>query len=288
MDKSNFVDKLIFNPRFSVLYKLKNLNQIRLSWGQGFRAPQAFDSDLHIAFAGGGISRVQLADDLIHEKSNSVSLSYNADFAKPKYVVGFTMDGFYTHLNNVFYLEAIGEDEFGEVFLKSNGQAAKVYGASLDFRFNYNRVFQIETGIRLQRSFYTRSIEILPEFPKQTEFMRTPNVYGYTLINITPAKNYYINFNIEHTGKMKVPHFAGAPNQTKDEIITSQIFNNLSYKAGYRWMLNNSQLELFGGIKNIFNAYQNDFDMGKNRDSNFIYGPATPRTFYLGIVLRNN
>ena len=48
-----------------------------------------------------------------------------------------------------------------------------------------------------------------------------------------------------------------------------------------------SPIELFGGVKNITNAYQDDFDSGKNRDSNYIYGPAAPRTFYIGLRLKS-
>ena len=29
--------------------------------------------------------------------------------------------------------------------------------------------------------------------------------------------------------------------------------------------------------KNIFNAYQKDFDRGADRDSGYIYGPSLPR-----------
>ncbi|MDG2441219.1 MAG: TonB-dependent receptor, partial [Crocinitomicaceae bacterium] len=46
-----------------------------------------------------------------------------------------------------------------------------------------------------------------------------------------------------------------------------------------------STIQFYGGVKNIFNAYQNDFDIGKNRDSNYIYGPSQPRTFYVGLKL---
>lgn len=60
IDKHNLVDYAIFSPRASLLYKLKETTQFRLGWGTGFRAPQAFDTDLHIAFAGGGISRISL------------------------------------------------------------------------------------------------------------------------------------------------------------------------------------------------------------------------------------
>jgi len=41
----------------------------------------------------------------------------------------------------------------------------------------------------------------------------------------------------------------------------------------------NCSFEINCGIKNIFDAYQNDFDIGKNRDSNFIYGPSQTENY---------
>ena len=41
----------------------------------GYRAPQAFDEDMHIAIVGGKRVRIRLADDLKEERSHSVSLS---------------------------------------------------------------------------------------------------------------------------------------------------------------------------------------------------------------------
>ncbi len=63
-DKHSMLDNTILSPRFSLLYRLKGNTQFRLSYSSGFRAPQAFDADLHMAFSGGGISRISLADDL--------------------------------------------------------------------------------------------------------------------------------------------------------------------------------------------------------------------------------
>ncbi|EDO28741.1 predicted protein, partial [Nematostella vectensis] len=60
IDKHNFVSKAIVSPRVSFLYNFIENTQFRATWGTGFRAPQAFDTDLHIAFAGGGISRVTI------------------------------------------------------------------------------------------------------------------------------------------------------------------------------------------------------------------------------------
>ncbi|MFT4969655.1 MAG: outer membrane receptor for ferrienterochelin and colicins, partial [Chitinophagales bacterium] len=289
MDKSNFVDKLIFNPRFSLMVKTKESSQLRFSWGQGFRAPQAFDADLHIAFAGGGISRVRLSDNLQEERSHSLTASYNFNKAYETFIFGFTLDAFYTSLNQAFFLQALGEDEFGQVFEKQNGAGAKVYGGNIDFRFNYNKVLQLEAGFTYQRSFFNESVQNIPNVDPQRAFLRTPNVYGYTIFNIMPNKKWYININTVHTGSMDIAHFAGAPNQEVDEIIKSRVFNELGYKAAYTFTLPKikSKLELYGGIKNIFNSYQEDFDLGKNRDSNFIYGPATPRTFFVGLRIKS-
>ena len=48
-----------------------------------------------------------------------------------------------------------------------------------------------------------------------------------------------------------------------------------------------SWLEIFGGVKNLTNAYQNDFDTLRDRDSGYVYGPGAPRTFYLGLRLHS-
>ena len=88
---------------------------------------------------------------------------------------------------------------------------------------------------------------------------------------------------------MEIAHFAGAPNQTIDEMVVTSPFWELNTKIGY--IVESEKLgfslEIYGGIKNIFNEYQDDFDIGKNRDSNYIYGPALPRTFFIGLRLFN-
>ena len=53
-DKHSLLDNIVVSPRLSFLYKLRKETQFRLSYSTGFRAPQAFDTDLHISFAGGG------------------------------------------------------------------------------------------------------------------------------------------------------------------------------------------------------------------------------------------
>jgi outer membrane receptor for ferrienterochelin and colicins len=36
------------------------------------------------------------------------------------------------------------------------------------------------------------------------------------------------------------------------------------------------------------NNFQNDFDKGKNRDSNYVYGPSMPLTYFIGLKISSN
>ena len=289
LDQHNFLKKPVVSPRVSLMYRLKQFTQFRLTWGTGFRAPQAFDADMHMAFAGGGISRILLADNLGPEYSNSISASINYDKATEKFIAGFTLEGFYTYLENAFYLQPIGSDAFGDLFEKRNGSGATVQGVSLELRANYNKKAQLEGGITIQESLYDEPVENIEGIDPSRKFLRTPNQYGFLSLDITPSEKYYLSINSVFTGPMEIAHFAGAPEQAEDEIIVSDSFTEISAKIGYRFELErfDTKLEVFGGVKNILNAYQNDFDSGKYRDSNYIYGPAAPRTIYIGVKLMN-
>ncbi|MBK8626866.1 MAG: TonB-dependent receptor [Saprospiraceae bacterium] len=288
MDRHNLINDLLFSPRLALLYKHKT-TQFRLGYGTGFRAPQAFDTDLHIAFAGGGVSRVQLDDNLTHERSQSLSASINYDKTTDKYIVGFTLESFYTRLDDAFVLENIGNDAFGEIFEKRNGSGATVQGITLELRGNYNKKVQLETGYTLQNSAFAQPVTYIEEVAPITQFVRTPNHYGFANLNLNPNKKWAINLNYVYTGTMKVVHFGGADNFKEDVIIDSNPFSEISGRVAYTIHLHNkygSDIEVFGGVKNIFNAYQNDFDIGKNRDSNYVYGPGMPRTFFVGVKVK--
>ena len=288
-DKHNLVDKFIASPRLALLYKYKSDTQFRLSYGTGFRAPQAFDTDLHIAFAGGGVSRVIYNPNLKEERSQSFSGSINYDKATENFIAGFTFEGFYTRLKDAFVLENIGEDDFGQVFEKQNGSDAIVKGITMELRANFNRKLQLEAGYTVQTSKYTEAVTYIDGVAPTKDFLRTPNQYGFATATFTPTKQWNMNLNYVYTGKMKIAHFAGAPNQTVDEMVTTRTFSEVNSKVAYT--IESKKLgfdcEIYGGLKNIFNAYQSDFDIGKNRDSNYIYGPSQPRTAFIGIKFKN-
>ena len=288
-DKHNLVDRVILSPRVSLLYKLRTFTQFRLTWGTGFRAPQAFDADMHIAFAGGGISRILLSPELVEERSQSLSGSVNYDKATEKTIVGFTLEGFYTKLNDAFYLQPFGQDEYGDLFEKRNGSGASVQGGTLELRGNYNKKIQIEAGFTLQTSLYDEPIEHIEGEEPRKAFLRTPGQYGYLTYSLTPGDRFNASFTGVYTGPMELVHYAGAPEQLVDEYVTTPSFFEFGLKAGYTFKMKivDSGLEIFAGVKNLTNTYQDDFDTLRDRDSGYVYGPGTPRTFYLGLRLQS-
>ncbi len=130
------------------------------------------------------------------------------------------------------------------------------------------------------------------ELPGTEEFLRTPNAYGYYTLTWPPTEKFKTALSGIYTGKMLVPHYgvpgnAGTP---ENEILfESHDFMETNLKISYT--INSrrldSSIEFFGGVGNMFNQYQNDFDSGKYRDSGYIYGSAKPRNFYVGIKIFN-
>ena len=289
-DKHSLLDDIVVSPRLSFLYKLRKETQFRLTYSTGFRAPQAFDTDLHMAFSGGGVSRIILADDLKQERSKSLSASVNYDRATEEYVYGFTFEGFYTHLKDAFYQDPTGNsDAYGDIFVKRNGAGATVKGLTMEFRANLKQKVQLESGFTLQQSLYEEAVEYSENLPLMKEFLRSPDYYGYATLSYNPSAKLSFAANLVHTGAMSVLHLAGAPEQLEDEFLVSPVFNNIGIKSTYIQVLKESglKIEYSVGVKNLTNDFQQEFDSSKNRDSNFIYGPSLPRTIYFGLTLKS-
>jgi outer membrane receptor for ferrienterochelin and colicins len=94
-----------------------------------------------------------------------------------------------------------------------------------------------------------------------------------------------LNFSISgvFTGPMDVPHVID-PETEYTLLKRAPSFCEIHFKAKYQFTIGkNQRLELNGGIHNIFNSYQSDFDRGALRDAAYVYGPARPRTLFFGI-----
>ena len=113
---------------------------------------------------------------------------------------------------------------------------------------------------------------------------RSPDQYGYLTAIYQVVKDFNVSLTGTYTGSMLVQHFAGyIPN---DIQVNTPSFFDLNLKLSYDFKLNGSaKLQVNGGVQNIFNSYQNDFDKGVFRDSKYIYGPALPRSLTFGLKI---
>ena len=288
LDKHNMMDHVIFSPRANIRFNPTEDINIRASYSSGFRAPQAFDEDMHISAVGGEVAMIQRAKDLSEEKSQSLSAS--VDFYhrfKNGIQLNFLVEGFYTSLSDVFVLEDIGKDEQGNLIKeRRNGSGAKVMGLTLEGKSVLTSWLSLQAGATFQRSRYKEAEKWSDDenVPAETRMFRTPDIYGYFTATLTPIKRFTASLSGTYTGSMLVQHLAGYI--PLDKAVETPDFFDMNIKLAYEFPLYKElKLEVNGGVQNLFNAYQSDFDQGKNRDSSYIYGPASPRSYFAGVKM---
>lgn len=108
IDKHSLIRRPIFSPRVNIRYSPFRDLSFRAIYAKGFRAPQAFDEDLHIAVAGGKRIRIKLADNLREEKSHSFSASADWYHTFNNVSINLMAEGFYTIFERYILPQADG------------------------------------------------------------------------------------------------------------------------------------------------------------------------------------
>lgn len=285
LDKHNLVDKAIFSPRINFRYSPIETLIFRTSYAAGYRAPQTFDEDLHVTAVNGEVSFIHNVEGLKPEYSHSLSLSADYTFKLGSSYLNLVADAFYTRLKDVFVLEEIGTDQQGNLLKeRRNGSGATIKGVNLELQAQPLRWLELQGGFTIQRSKYkepeqwSEDLEVAPT----KRMMRTPDYYGFIAANTNITKQLLLSLTGNYTGRMYVPHFAGYIEQ--NELKHTKEFFDLGIRVAYDIKLGKElTMQINGGVKNLFNSFQNDFDKGMNRDAGYMYGPGLPRTFYLGV-----
>lgn len=288
LDKHNLLDKAVFSPRVTLKYNFTPDLNWRGSYAAGFRAPQAFEEDLHLDAAGGVMKLIEIADDLRPEYSHSLSTSLDYYFKLGNTEVNLLAEGFYTRINDIFILTETGLSPNGHIIVeRQNGSGGQVSGINFEGKIAPSTRLQLQFGYTLQQSLYNEpeqwsdDINVAPE----RRMLRTPNNYGYFSLSANLTRKLLINATGTYTGSMLAPHFAGYI--ATDRLETTPEFMDVNLKATYDLKLNGISLQLSGGVKNIFNSYQKDLDVGPLRDAGYVYGPSIPRTVFISLKFSN-
>jgi outer membrane receptor for ferrienterochelin and colicins len=285
------INQTAFSPRLTVSYELLDDLKFRGGYARGFRAPQSFNEDLHVSSVGGEPQFVILSNDLNTEYSNAYTGSFNYSKNIDLVQLDFLLEGFFTTLEDPFTLVSIGAVLDNGSILEEvrNGQGARVYGTNFEFGVSPDPAWRFQLGGTLQKAEYDEP-QILFETDGTAgetdivinEFVRNPNLYGYLNTSWIPTKLFNVDVTGTYTGGMTVPRVISDTGFLQLNEVDS--FFDLNIKLESHVDFNDDFMVTFSaGVKNIFNSYQDDFDSGPTRDSDYVYGPIAPRTFFFGV-----
>lgn len=286
----------VLSPRVTLMYDVNEEIQLRGGYARGFRAPQAFNEDLHIASVGGEPLFVILSEDLQQELSDAFTASFNYTRFFGKLQVNALVEGFYTHLLNPFTTVSTGAvlPNGSIVSEVRNGKGAEVHGLNFEFSLAPSPDYSFQLGGTAQQALYQEpQVLYEPTVGEQNqdivmteEFTRTPRLYGYFTSLWSINKALTLDITGTYTGSMIVPRVIN--NDGRIELIDSESFLDINTKFSYDLHLSDDfEIKFSAGLQNILNSYQDDFDTGPTRDSQYVYGPLRPRTVFFGISIGN-
>lgn len=286
LEKHNLLTKPVCTPRATFRYTPVEGLVLRAGYSSGYRAPQAYDEDLHVAAVGGNVSLITLDPNLKPEYSHSATLSADWYHQWGKWELNLTAEGFYTYLQDVFFLREDGIDPAGNIlFTRTNAPGAWVGGLNVEGKLVYGQWFTFQIGYTFQQSRYTVAQQWSADVSAQKRMLHTPDNYGYVLLDVHPVKDFTISINGKATGSMLVPHLAGYIAQDEETLTPS--FWDLGIRLAYDVHLYKHYcLEISCGVKNVLDQFQKDLDKGPYRDAGYIYGPSIPRTYFAGLALK--
>ncbi len=278
----------------TLLYDINDQLQFRGGYARGFRAPQAFNEDLHISSVGGEPQFVILSEELDKELYDAYTASLNYTQTYGNTQTNALIEGFYTDLQNPFTVVSTGATLPNGSMVEEvrNGEGAIVSGVNFELSAAPSSELSLQLGGTAQRATYKEDQVLFePETPMENEpvvvvdaFVRNPNFYGYFTTDWQASDKLDINLTGTYTGPMTVPRVVSESGFL--ELRESPAFLDANIKLTYHFDLGEAfHLELNGGVQNIFDAYQDDFETGPTRDSDYVYGPFRPRTFFFGIKI---
>ncbi len=288
VDKHNLMKNVVASPRVNFRYEPFHWLNLRAGYSSGYRAPQAYDEDLHVASVGGEVALITIDPDLRPEYAHSATVSTEFNFLENK-TIQFSLlaEGFYTNLTHVFALAENGFDAEGNrLLLRTNAAGAYVGGINLEFNMATKWNLSLQASYTYQQSRYTEPFEWSENTAVEptVKMFRSPEQYGFVSLGYTFLKGFDCALSANFTGPMLVEHYAGYV--PEDIVKTTPVFCDMGLRLSYKLKaLKSLEMEFSAGIKNLLDQYQKDLDLGTFRDAGYIYGPNLPRTYFVGLKI---
>ncbi len=278
VDRHSELTAPVTSPRAALVIKPKEWLRLRTAFSTGFRAPQAFDEDLHIETVGGAARLIENAPDLSPERSMGLTQQIATKFelaGGQELSVG--INGYANRLQDAFVINE--RDDPGtpeEEAVRENRGTTLVVGSEVEAELEMRYV-----ALRTGWTFENAENDTPDEDFGQNRIHRTPRNYGY-FDALVKVKGLQLQTGVDITGPMLVPRYDADGDPL--ELKTSPWFFAWNANVGFATLaLESVVLEPFVGARNILDSRQRDFDRGAARDAGYIYGPAQPRTLFAGV-----
>lgn len=206
------------------------------------------------------------------------------------------INAFYTLLQDTFVSQPDDDPFTPDVleFRKVNGEDSAIYGSEINLGY-FADACSAEFSWVEQRLEYDSPQLLLgtPGDPVDNaifsgRYPRTPESMG--MVRLTAKHDWFDPFlTMRITGPMDVPRIVSDANGNLVGNVLNRSPWFFTIDVGLRkefQLAHNTSLTLSLGVRNLLNDFQDDLEVGAFRDAGYIYGPAFPRTVYLGVSIK--
>lgn len=267
----------IFAPRFNLKKTFKTYTAARLNYGNGFRQVFLFTED-HAFIS--GARDVVIQSDLQPERSHNVTFNLNHTYTVAGYG-NLDFDLFYTRFSNKIIPDF---DTDPNIIIYDNlGGIGISRGAS----FAINHKFKIPLRLKLGATFMDVFEQEINE--DDGSVTRTDQVFAPRMSGVFGIKYQWRKYgiSIDYTGRVvgsqRLP--AAPEGFVMDDYSEAFALQHIQITKTFK----DSGIEIFGGVKNIFNYTQDSplidpqNPFGDSFDTAFAYGPLQVRRFIFGL-----
>lgn len=284
-DQNSELERPVVSPRFNVKWNASPELTLRGTVGTGFRAPQAFDEDLHIELIAGDRARTRQAPGLRAERSASALVSAEYAPARAGGRLALEATAFATAIRGTFTNSATRLDPVsGEVFRERfNGPAAGIGGVELNLGAQPLPRLRLDLGGVAQFARFRSPVTVYDDGAGKTvrvrDFLGTPRRYAVLQLTWLNPRLADVALAATYTGAMKeINQRTGELNaRTRDFLVWNATLSRRFTPAGF------PAFAVSAGVRNLFDDRQRDLESGVHRDPYYLYGPRTPRTLFFGV-----
>nr|WP_255691505.1 TonB-dependent receptor [Luteimonas sp. XNQY3] len=280
VDKHSALDDAIFSPRLALAWQASDALKVRAGISTGFRAPEVFSEDLHVATLGADPIRIRNADGLTEERATTAMLGVDW---RPGSDGRLSWDATVslTQLRDTFVLSEIREDAGGLHQVRENAAGSQVAGFESNLSWQASDTVRVSTGVAWYRSRFDAAQVVFDDTGDggdtviwTRDYLKTPRWSGQAQLTWSPSPLLDAYVGLKYTGRMRVL------NNNTASLDRSREFWVVD--AGTTWHLGQGDRhwDLALGVRNLFDQRQKDLETGAGRDSDYVYGPRFARSVY--------